>query len=183
MLSVHKFEGGASVWCEKGDQKSSAGILEPGRHDYGIATRDERIIIVRGKGKINRSPVKWNADGDDPETNVANIRRGEKIIIEVAGDSEMVYLCDYGPKIFHEIFARPVETLGLDAATINFAHEFLRVKTVGELAKASNRGLMQSNPELYVTIQQALEKVGLTCPMLEDDMLKWTVEQEQKATK
>lgn len=177
-ISVHKFEGGGSVWCEIGDEKASTGILKSGFYAFGIASRSERITVIRGQGKINGCEVKWNGTKDNGGANVATIERGESINIQIDNDSgEMFYICDYGPKIFDPMFSQTLSEWGLSEKVVQL-YAAVGITTVRGLVERYVSDIITGKDEREEVLVK-LKEHELLHEMDEESMLLWTIKRER----
>lgn len=179
-ITVHTFDGGGSVWWDNGGELTSAGIIELGCYNYGIATRDEEITIQRGKGKINGEPV--SSYDYDEAGDTKTISRGTEILIEVEGYEAMFYICKYGPQVFDWDFTRQVEEFDISVRAYN-ALKNANILTFGELVRKTEKEMLDLENfgrKSLTEIKEALAYSDLKLGMTESDMLLWTIKKEKK---
>lgn len=90
MIKHNSYFGGSvqSLGFETRGAKATVGVMEPGVHDFGVASIPEEITVIAGS-----MGIKGKQYGPGRTENVARFEAGEKIVFEVSELS--AYLCRY----------------------------------------------------------------------------------------
>src|SRR5579864_8277748 len=103
MITTQKGNRVGYVRHEDKDFRLEVHLAERGQTSTHIAFRDETITVIHGTAAINGKIIGEGVLGVDAKG--IDVRRGEQVRIEVRSFSPFGYKVEYGPKIFHPVFA------------------------------------------------------------------------------